>query len=126
MPKIERVVTIDDNLDDLTITKHYLQQYNPEILNHDFQNVKQGLEFLKKFKSLDIQMIFIDLYLQNRMKGTDFIDQIRGYTNSVPVVILTGSENETDILEAYKYNICKYVVKPLTVKKIEKLERHVK
>lgn len=124
MPKLERVITIDDNENDLLLTKRALEEYNPRIINYTFPEMGNGLYFLQNYQAHGIQMVFIDLYLQNHRKSTDFIDEIRQYTNNVPIVVVTYSDSPKDIMEAYKYNICKYVLKPVSLQVLTQLERY--
>lgn len=57
-------------------------------------------------------MILLDLNMP-RIGGLDFLRRLREdtYLRDIPVMVLTTSERNEDIIEAYKYDILSYVVK---------------
>jgi len=59
------------------------------------------------------RMILLDRNLK-LVSGMEVLRQIRGdpRTQSIPVVMLTASESESDLVEAYRLGVNSYVLKP--------------
>lgn len=83
--------------------KHSLIQAN---------NGEEALKILKENNLPDI--ILLDLNMP-RMNGIEFLQILKKdpLLKYLPTVILTTSENRTDLLECYKTGIAGYVIKPL-------------
>lgn len=60
------------------------------------------------------KVIFLDLKLP-KMSGLEVLSQIKkdARTRSIPVVMLTSSQEESDIAESYKQGVNSYIVKPV-------------
>ena len=73
---------------------------------------KKHLKILKENNLPDI--ILLDLNMP-RMNGIEFLQILKKdpLLKYLPTVILTTSENRTDLLECYKTGIAGYVIKPL-------------
>ena len=86
-------------------------------------NGEEALRILKEDQRLP-DIILLDLNMP-RMNGIEFLqilkkDEILKY---LPTIILTTSENRTDLLECYRIGIAGYVIKPL---KYEDYEEKIK
>ncbi|MGB5229719.1 MAG: response regulator [Eudoraea sp.] len=83
--------------------KHTLIQAN---------NGEEALKILNETNLPDI--ILLDLNMP-RMNGIEFLQILKKdpLLKYLPTVILTTSENRTDLLECYKTGIAGYVIKPL-------------
>jgi CheY-like chemotaxis protein len=84
--------------------------------NHKIIEANNGEEALEILKEKEIipDIILLDLNMP-RINGIEFLgilkqDPILKY---IPAIILTTSNNHTDILECYKIGIAGYVLKPL-------------
>ena len=73
----------------------------------------EALEVLKKGIPFPL-LIMLDLKMP-RMGGLEFLQRIRSDTRwqKIPVVVLTSSKDEKDLVEAYKLNVAGYVIKPI-------------
>jgi CheY-like chemotaxis protein len=62
-------------------------------------------------------VVLLDLKLP-KVDGLQVLEQIKGdpHLQSVPVVILTSSREEKDLLRSYKLGVNAYVVKPVSFK----------
>lgn len=101
----------DDTIETMKLTrtlskldeKHSLIQAN---------NGEEALKILKENNLPDI--ILLDLNMP-RMNGIEFLQILKKdpLLKYLPTIILTTSENRTDLLECYKTGIAGYVIKPL-------------
>ena len=80
-------------------------------------NGEDAINYLHKCKQngLDLPcLILLDLNMP-RMNGKEFLNKIK--TNEglkmIPVIILTTSREDKDVLESFNYSIAGYMVKPV-------------
>jgi CheY-like chemotaxis protein len=80
---------------------------------------EEALEYLKQSKNGNSEtpwpeLILLDLNMPG-MGGKEFLRRIKSNEdfNMIPVVILTTSDSERDILESYKLQAAGYVMKPV-------------
>jgi CheY-like chemotaxis protein len=121
------VLLIDDEEVDSMIFSKILHHVAPEIKVLQCNNGHTALTFLNQLTALVDwpTHIFIDINMPI-MDGFEFIDEylkiqrLRGkYSN---LFILSSSDSPADIKRAERYQcITKFLVKPITVQKIEKL-----
>jgi two-component system response regulator len=115
------VLIVEDNPDDVELTKRAF------IKNKIINNVialttgEQALDFLfceGKFKDRDIlevpQLILLDVRLP-KIDGLEVLRRLRVdvRTKYLPIVILTGSKEERDLMDAYEYGANSYIRKPV-------------
>ena len=92
---------------------------------HTLVEAKNGEEALEILNGGDLpDIIFLDLNMP-RMSGIEFLGILKSdeRLKYLPTVILTTSENRTDLLECFKIGIAGYVIKPL---KYEDYESKIK
>ena len=67
------------------------------------------------------KVVFLDLKLP-KIDGIEVLRRVRSdeRTRSLPVVVLTSSQEESDISECYKLGVNSYVVKPVEFDKFYK------
>jgi two-component system response regulator len=116
--KLVDILLIEDNPGDVRLTKEALR--DAKVLNKIFV-VKDGveaMEFLRKEGSFaDMHMpdlILLDLNLP-RKNGREVLAEIKNdpKLKHIPVVILTSSNADEDILKAYDLHANCYVTKPV-------------
>lgn len=61
------------------------------------------------------RLVLLDLNMP-KMNGLEFLGALRGdpKLKSIPVVVLTTSDEDRDRIEAYNYNVAGYILKPVT------------
>ncbi len=94
------------------------------ILNNvGFENVleaENGQEAWDIMMSNDIELVLTD-WMMPEMSGIELLKKIRTSSENfqnVPILMITASDKTENILEAAKYQINGYVVKPFSVKTI--------
>ena len=110
-----RILLVEDNPADISLTKEALNKN--EIINeiHVVHNGVEALNFLEKKHRPDL--IFLDLNLP-KMTGLEVLKEIKEHEKykRIPVIILTISTNEEDLIKAYNLHANCYVIKPLEIK----------
>tara|TARA_R110002020_G_scaffold113688_2_gene261629 strand:- start:4373 stop:4771 length:399 start_codon:yes stop_codon:yes gene_type:complete len=84
-------------------------------IKHDITEAKNGEDALAILKSKPLpDIILLDLNMP-RMSGIEFLETLKGdpVLKYLPTVVLTTSENRTDLLQCYRIGIAGYVIKPL-------------
>ncbi|MEY4641987.1 MAG: hypothetical protein RLZZ227_1981 [Pseudomonadota bacterium] len=127
-----RPVTIllaDDDDDDRLLTKEALVE--SRVLN-DFHCVADGIELLQYLRHegayKDTQahpvpnLILLDLNMP-RLDGREALVQIKAdpQLRSIPVIVLTTSKAEEDMLRAYELGAASFITKPVTFEKLVEL-----
>lgn len=115
------ILLVEDNPHDAELTLRELKKRNlanhvvwikdgAEALDYIFGAIRDAPEALihtPKLILLDLKLPKVDgLEILRRLKGDE-------RTNIIPVVVLTSSREERDIVESYRLGVNSYVVKPV-------------
>ena len=115
------ILMVEDNLYDEELALHALRNHN--LANH-IQVVHDGAEALDyvfctgnyAHRSIEDapKLILLDLKLP-KVDGLEVLKRIKSdpRTKNVPVVMLTSSSQERDIIESYELGVNSYIVKPV-------------
>jgi len=115
------ILLVEDNSDDQELTLMALRQSNianEVVVVHDGVEALEYLFGSAKSPALEVndlpQVILLDLKMP-RLGGMDVLKRIRSelLTQLLPVVILTSSSEEEDILSSYRLGANSYVRKPI-------------
>jgi CheY-like chemotaxis protein len=120
MNKLGRILMVEDDPKDVELTLTALEEYNlanEVIVTHDGE---QALDYLycrgeyKTRSSGNPAVMLLDLKLP-RVDGLEVLKQIKsdGELRMIPVVVLTSSKEEKDMVASYKLGVNAYVVKPV-------------
>lgn len=110
-----RVLLVEDNADDEQLTLRGLRSasHPPEI--EVARDGSQALDLLGQMASSRLpDLVLLDLKLP-KLNGIEVLRHIRknDVTCAVPVVILTSSDEETDVINCYRAGANSYVCKPV-------------
>lgn len=115
MTAFPAILLVEDNPDDERLTLRALQR--GKIANEIFI-ARNGEEALQQVFSLDPlpSVVLLDLKLP-KIDGLEVLRQIRAHprTHLLPVVVLTSSSEERDIVESYSLGANSYVRKPVDI-----------
>ncbi|MCX6316083.1 MAG: response regulator [Bacteroidetes bacterium] len=131
--KIEevKILLVEDNEGDIVLTLEGLRE--ARIYNH-VQVVKDGeqaLHYLRKLGNFtDAEtpnLILLDINLP-RIDGKEVLMEIKNdpLLKKIPVVMLTTSESETDVLESYNNHANCYITKPVDYSKFMDVVHSIK
>jgi CheY-like chemotaxis protein len=115
------ILVVEDNPQDLELTLRALRKAH--VSNH-IQVARDGAEALDyifctgPFAGRNIvngpKVVVLDLKLP-KVDGLQVLKKIKGdeRTKSIPVVVLTSSKEQQDIIESYRLGVNSYIVKPV-------------
>jgi CheY-like chemotaxis protein len=112
------ILLVEDNPEDVKLTKRALRQNNISNELVVFADGVDALEYLIKAGGAAAgslpSVILLDLKLP-RMDGLELLKEIRARAplKRLPVVILTSSKEEQDILKSYDLGANSYIRKPV-------------
>ena len=112
------ILLVDDNPDDVYLTMHAFRKNgidNEIIVAHDGMEAMDLLAPVDGSPPLHPTIILLDLNMP-RMGGLELLARLRAgaLTKSLPVIVLTTSDQERDIAESYDLGVNSYVQKPVT------------
>lgn len=124
------ILLVDDNPGDIRLTQEALKE--SKVLNnlHIVEDGMEALEFLRKkgrFKNvITPDIILLDLNLPKR-NGREVLTEIKNddFLKKIPVVILTISRAEEDILKSYELHANCYITKPVDMNQFVKIVRTI-
>jgi len=83
----------------------------------DFHTASDGLRALEIFDSQPIDLLLVDIELP-KMNGIELIKQVRESNQDVLIIVISAYTKTDYLLESVELGLSKYIVKPLTSKKI--------
>jgi two-component system response regulator len=116
MEKIE-ILLAEDNERDAEMTLRALRKNNLGNRVHRVKDGEEAIEFLfsagRAAEALP-KLILLDLKMP-KVDGIEVLRRIRSEerTRILPVVIMTSSNEERDVVESYRLGVNSYIVKPI-------------
>jgi two-component system response regulator len=133
MPAKRLILLVEDNPDDVELTLRALKKTRIPIDVIVVRHGAEALEFLfasgaYSGRNPDVlpDLILLDLKLP-KVDGLEVLRRVRSAptTRFLPVVVLTLSNEEQDISEAYRLGVNSYVRKPVDFDRFTELLRHL-
>lgn len=115
------ILLVEDNPDDVELTLHALRKENLANHIHVARDGEEALDFLfcngaHADRSFDCppRLILLDLKLP-KVDGMEVLRRLKAdpRTRSIPVVILTSSKEERDLVQGYGLGANSYIQKPV-------------
>jgi two-component system response regulator len=118
---IVEILLVEDNLQDLRLTQRALKKANLANHIHVARDGQEALEFIfcegeyagRKIENAP-KVILLDLKLP-KVDGKEVLERIKSdpRTKMIPVVVLTSSKEQSDVVESYNLGVNSYIVKPV-------------
>jgi two-component system response regulator len=109
------ILLVEDNMDDAGLTIRALKKHHLANNILHLQDGEEALQYLRKASSHHLpKLILLDVKMP-KVDGIEVLRQIKSDTNLkvIPVVMLTSSKEERDVIESYKLGVNAYIVKPV-------------
>ncbi len=119
--QVIEILLVEDNPDDVELTLRALKKHK---LANKVLVAKDGAEALEYIfatgayadRNIDNRpkVILLDLKLP-KVDGLDVLCKLKSdeRTKQIPVVVLTSSQEEPDVIESYRLGVNSYIVKPV-------------
>ncbi len=111
----KKVLYVEDDAEVLSNISQMLSNFFDTIYT-----ASDGLEALEIYREHDIDILIVDIEMP-RLSGIDLIKQIRRDDSETLAIIISAYTKTDYLLESVELGLVKYIVKPLTSKKINEL-----
>ena len=120
MPPLKRILLAEDNPHDVELTLAALEEHH---LANEVVVVRDGAEALDYLYARGAYqgrghelpaVLLLDLKMP-KVDGLEVLRAVKGdpRTHAIPVVVLTSSREENDLVESYKLGVNAYIQKPV-------------
>jgi len=124
------ILLVEDNQHDASLARELFLE---DRLQNQVTIVDDGVKALAYLRGLgeykgkpQPDLVLLDLNLPKK-DGREVLAEIKSdpKLEGIPVIILTGSRAEEDILKAYNLNVTSYIIKPVNVDKLIRALRNI-
>jgi len=125
------ILLVEDNPNDVRLTLHAFKRQNMANRIHVVRDGAEALEFVfctgayahRRIGDAP-KVILLDLKLP-KVDGIEVLRQIKSdpHTRTIPVVMLTSSSEERDLVESYQLGVNSYIVKPVDFDQFNEVTR---
>jgi two-component system response regulator len=119
------ILLVEDNPHDVELTLRAFERNRLSNRIHVCRDGEAALDFLfADGASHDLSVILLDLKLP-KIGGREVLRRLKAEerTRLVPVVALTASREEADLIETYSLGVASYIVKPIDFDKLTEAVR---
>ena len=126
------ILLVDDDPNDVELTLGALAEYNLANKTVVVWDGSEALDYLYRRRrfadraSGDPVVVLLDLKMP-KVDGLEVLRQIKSdlALKTIPVVMLTSSHEERDIIESYHLGVNSYVVKPVTFEEFVQVVKQI-
>jgi two-component system response regulator len=132
-PKEVEILLVEDNEADEELTIHALRADHLANRIHVAHDGEEALDFLfcraeHKARTFDCppRLVLLDLKLP-KVDGLEVLRQVKGdpRTKAIPIVVLTASREERDLINGYQLGANSYLQKPVDFDQFRQMVRHL-
>ena len=117
---VRRILLVEDNMNDVELTLAALEGHRLSGLVNVVRDGVEAIDYLYKrgaysdSKHTHPAVILLDLKMP-KMDGLEVLKRVKNdrELKNIPIVMLTSSREEQDVVESYKLGVNAYVVKPV-------------
>ena len=127
------LLLVEDNPQDLELALLALRDAIPASRIHVARDGAEAVEFIfcegpyaRRLITEVPKVILLDLKLP-KIDGLDVLKRIKGdaRTKLIPVVVLTSSKEQRDVIESYQLGVNSYIVKPVNFERFTEAVRNL-
>jgi two-component system, chemotaxis family, response regulator Rcp1 len=122
------ILLVEDNEGDARLLREVLSEINKDVRLHVATDGLEAIAFLRyQGTHLDAprpDLILLDLHMP-KMDGLEVLARVKTdpWLATIPIIVLTSSHSEMDIVQSYKLMANCYLAKPAELKQFESLVR---
>src|SRR6185503_10517735 len=115
------ILLVEDNSKDAEMTRRALRKHNLSNRVHWVKDGEEALDYVfcrgayaQREPLRPPRLILLDIKMP-KVDGIEVLRQIKtdARTRTVPVVVMTSSNGERDVVESYRLGVNSYIVKPV-------------
>ena len=119
--RIVEILLVEDNPHDIELTLHAFRKHNLTNRIHVVRDGAEALDYVfcsgayaSRKKDDGPKVILLDLKLP-KVDGLQVLKAVKGdpRTKTIPIVIMTSSKEERDMVESYNSGVNSYIQKPV-------------
>lgn len=127
------ILLVEDNANDLELTLHALRSNKVANRIDVARDGEEALDFIfkrgqfaERAQDPRPSLVLLDLKLP-KVDGLEVLREIRNHpsTRTIPVVILTSSKEEKDLVAGYQIGVNSYIQKPVDFTQFRETVRHL-
>jgi CheY-like chemotaxis protein len=128
--KVIEILLVEDNVDEAELTMDTLKSGRVRNRIHWVEDGEEAMAFLRRQgrhrQAPHPDLVLLDLRLP-RMSGQEVLAEIKQHPEwkRIPVIIMTSSDDEKDILTAYDRHANCYITKPVDLDKFLEAVRSI-
>jgi CheY-like chemotaxis protein len=123
------ILVVDDNEDDVLLLQESLRDQPAVNLLHSVRDGEQAMAFLRRegpyANAPRPGLVLLDINMPG-MNGFEVLHEMKidPLLKAIPVVMLTTSSREADVLNAYTGGACSFVTKPVNFDRLKLMAGH--
>ena len=127
------ILLVEDNPNDLELTMHALTKHNLANKIHVVRDGEEALDFLfcrgafggRTFDNAP-KVVLLDLKLP-KVDGLEILRAVKSdaRTKAIPVVVMTSSKQQRDLVESYQLGVNSYIQKPINFAEFQEVIRQL-
>ncbi|MDX9992405.1 MAG: response regulator [Anaerolineales bacterium] len=126
------ILLVEDNLNDAELSLYALKKFKIANFIYHARDGEEALSYLfnastdEKSEVRAPRLVLLDLKLP-KVDGLEVLRKLKSdsRTQFIPVVVLTSSREERDIVESYNLGVNSYIVKPIDFEQFTEAVRNV-